>query len=199
MRHTTKKRIKIAASAITYTLVICAVVVIFRESLFGVLFGKMKSAMISNAPSYDYEAIKEEDKEDVKNPEVLSQYGLISCERIGLKAPLYLGDNEKIFDGGVGTSTRYALPGKMGTSLIGGHDTTFFAPLEHIKEGDEIEVDTTYGRFTYVVTKTKVEKVSDYKADMQDKESKIILYTCYPFGDIASEREERFYVYASKQ
>lgn len=199
MRHTTKKNLKIAVSAIVYTLIICSVVIIYKESLFGTLFGKMKSAMISNAPSYDYEALKEEDKVESKNPEILSQYGLVTCERIGLKAPLYLGDNEKIFEDGAGTSTRYALPGKNGTALIGGHDTTFFAPLSEIKEGDEIVVDTIYGSYTYKVTATKVEKVSKYKADKQDKESKIILYTCYPFGDIASEREERFYVYASQQ
>ena len=48
---------------------------------------------------------------------------------------------------GAGSSVHASFPGQGETILVGGHDTTFFAPLEKLEENDEITVNTTYGDY----------------------------------------------------
>lgn len=123
------------------------------------------------------------------------QYGEINCETIGLKVPLYYGDTDDILLKGAGQSLLSECPGLGGTTIVGGHDTTFFAPLEKLTEGKEIVISTTYGTYTYSVDTIDIIEGADFSlADYEkinDKAEKLILYTCYPFGDILSERSQR--------
>jgi LPXTG-site transpeptidase (sortase) family protein len=139
------------------------------------------------------------DESEIKVPEIDSQYAEISCDRIALSAPVYYGDSDADLQKGVGHSTQSFLPGEGKPILIGGHDGTFFAPLEQIKTGDEVKITTDYGEFQYNVVGIKIAESTDTNAYNlnQDKEE-LILYTCYPFGKLAGDRGNRYFVYCEK-
>lgn len=155
-----------------------------------------KNVWITGAPRYEYNNV--DSSQIYRNPVLGSQYGEIICEDIDLRAPLYYGDTNEIFDKGVGTWIGSTLPGRPGSALIGGHDSTYFAPLEQIKEDAIITVKTTYGTFKYKVTGTLIAGAEDtYAYAMSADMDELILYTCYPFGN-SKNSKERFYVYAER-
>lgn len=162
--------------------------------------GKWKSLWIHGAPEYTYAA--ELENGEVSNKTEITplqgeQYGEILCNEIDLKAPLYYGDTDEIFEQGVGTYAGRKLPGQGGEILVSGHDTTFFAPLASIQEGMVLSVKTYYGQFEYKVKGTEVLDVLEYKERKPETEE-LVLYTCYPFGAEEELRNERFFVYAEK-
>lgn len=162
--------------------------------------GKWKSLWIHGAPEYTYAAELENGADSSKagmTPLQGEQYGEILCEEIDLKAPLYYGDTDEIFEQGAGTYAGRNLPGQGGEILISGHDTTFFAPLVSIQEGMVILIKTNYGQYEYKVTGTEVLDVLEYNERKSETEE-LVLYTCYPFGAEEELRNERFFVYAEK-
>ena len=162
--------------------------------------GKWKSLWIHGAPEYTYAA--ELENGEVSNKTEITplqgeQYGEILCDEIDLKAPIYYGDTDEIFEQGVGTYAGRKLPGQGGEILVSGHDTTFFAPLASIQEGMVLSIKTYYGQFEYKVKGTEVLDVLEYKERKPETEE-LVLYTCYPFGAEEELRNERFFVYAEK-
>ena len=128
-----------------------------------------------------------------------THYGNINCDRIGLKAPIYYGDSEEILEKGAGQYRASGLPGEDKPILIGGHDGTYFKPLEEITVGDVISISTNYGKFEYKVTGTKVAAVFDDTAyDLGKTKEQLILYTCYPFGQLNGKTDQRFFVYCDR-
>lgn len=175
-----------------------AVFVVFVDGLWESETGKWRSVWIIGAPEYVYTADAEGLMDDESYvPLQGEQYGEILCEEIDLQVPLYYGDTDKILEEGAGTCAGSSLPGRGGEILIGGHDTTFFAPLESIREGMILSVKTKYGQYQYEVTNTKVQDVMEYKKQEKETEE-LVLYTCYPFGEEKEFRNERFFVYAGK-
>lgn len=136
------------------------------------------------------------DQGEVRTPVINTQYGTISCEVIALTAPLYYGDNNYALQNGAGQYELSGLPGEGKPILVGGHDGTYFATLEDIAEGDVITVSTTYGEYEYQVSGIRIADKNDTTAyDMTLDKEQLILYTCYPFGKLIGDREERFFVY----
>jgi sortase A len=136
---------------------------------------------------------------EVKVPRQGESYGNISCERIALAAPIYYGDSDECFEKGVGQYTGSGLPGQGKPILIGGHDGSFFAPLEDILVDDIIVISTNYGSFQYKVTELKtVEKVDSTVYDLTQQKEQLILYTCYPFGQVIGDRSGRYFVYCDR-
>jgi sortase A len=117
------------------------------------------------------------------------QYGEISCDKVSLSVPLYYGDTYDILEKGAGQSALSYCPGQGGTILVGGHDTTYFAPLENMEKGMDVVVKTNYGTFTYKVNDIQTITGSDYS--ISSLKEQLVLYTCYPFGDILNERTQK--------
>lgn len=139
-----------------------------------------------------------EDKSEVRKPKENTQYGTISCNRIALTVPLYYGDNSYSLQNGAGQYTGSGFPGQGKPILVGGHDGTFFAPLKDMKKGDVVKIETTYGEFEYQVTGIKVTDKNDAKAyDLTQDKEQLILYTCYPFGQLIGDRSKRYFVYCN--
>lgn len=139
------------------------------------------------------------DQSEIQRPEVNSQYGTIFCERLALTAPVYYGDSKTVLENGAGQYARSGLPGEGKPILIGGHDVTYFAPLEDIVAGDVISIKTTYGQYSYEVTGTKIAAATDTTAyDLTQDKEQLILYTCYPFGKVTGDRSDRYFVYCDK-
>ncbi|QHQ59966.1 sortase [Anaerocolumna sedimenticola] len=139
------------------------------------------------------------ENERIRIPSQGTHYGNLNCDRIGLEAPIYYGDSEEILEKGAGQYRASGLPGEEKPILIGGHDGTYFKPLENIINGDVISIKTNYGKFEYKVTGTKVTDVFDNTAyDLSETKEQLILYTCYPFGQLTGSKEERFFVYCDR-
>lgn len=133
----------------------------------------------------------------IRKPVINTQYGTISCEQIALNAPLYYGDSSYSLQNGAGQYSGSGFPGEGKPVLIGGHDATFFSSLRNIKKGDIIKIVTTYGSFKYQVTGFKVADKKDTRAyDLKQKKEQLILYTCYPFGQLIGDRSKRYFVYS---
>lgn len=125
-----------------------------------------------------------------------ARIGTIECERIALSAPLYEGDSEAKLSKGAGHYAQSALPGEGKVILISGHDATFFAPLEQIAIGDVVKVVMEDKDYYYGIVSTRVADKSETDAyELSSKEERLILYTCYPFGQILGTRNERYFVY----
>ncbi len=139
------------------------------------------------------------DQSEIQTPELNSQYGIITCQKIALDAPLYYGDDDIVFDNGAGQSVYSKMPGEGRPILIGGHDGTYFAPLEDIMIGDRVEISTWYGKYAYEVTKTNIVTATDTSAyDLAQDKEVLILYTCYPFNKVTGDRSKRYFVYCDR-
>lgn len=167
-------------------------------------------AMTKGAPDYPNgfdESLFKEAKEtgnveqwsEVPLPALNTSYAVLSSENLNIQTDVYYGDTEEALAKGVGQYTGSSLFGCGKPILLGGHDTTYFAGLEQAKAGDTFVVMTNYGEYTYEVTETRIAKASDNSAyDLEQQEEQLILYTCYPFGEVTKEREERFFVYCKR-
>ncbi len=151
---------------------------------------------------FDENAVKatgQIDQSEVTMPLYETEYARISCDRINLLAPIYWGDSDKVLKKGVGQYIGSFMPGYGLPMLLSAHDSTYFAPLEEIVEGDIIKITTNYGNYEYKVTATRVASEHDRKAyDLTREKEELILYTCYPFGAVIGTKDQRYFVYADK-
>lgn len=132
---------------------------------------------------------------DMDFPGYGEKYGVISCERLGINADLYMGDNNKILNVGAGTYTGGKIPGDQGTIMIAAHCHTFFRTLEKAQVGDEFTIVTTYGDYVYRATEIKVVPATDTECyDFTLDYENLIVYTCFPLNTLLS-RTQRFMVY----
>lgn len=134
----------------------------------------------------------------IEYPSEGTHYAKIQLPHTNKSADLYYGDTDEVLKKGIGQFTGTLIPGYGSPILLAGHNNTYFGNLKSIKKGDEVVITTSYGVFTYQVTKTAVKNCYDNTAYdlMQDKEQ-LIMYTCYPFGQLGLTND-RFYVYAEK-
>ena len=137
---------------------------------------------------------------DISTPKYGDRYGEITCDRLGLKAPVYFGDRGNILKNGAGQYNGSFLPGEGGTILIGAHDTTYFKKLEKVKKGQSFEFTTEYGIYEYIVRDIKIidEDKYDEAYDLSANKESLVLYTCYPFGKLKGTKEKRMFVYLDK-
>ena len=180
------------------------------KSVWEMALGEFQHAVVSGAPEYEYDTLVKEgedtptegevSREGVKLPAANTQFGEINCSSAGLQMPLYYGDSDEVLEKGAGLYIGSSIPGENKTMLVGGHDTTFMSPLKNVKVGDCLEVTTTYGTFIYKVKKMQVADIMDTTAyDLSGEGEQLILYTCYPFGEVMKDRSKRYFVYADKE
>lgn len=136
---------------------------------------------------------------DVTTPVYGEKYGEITCERIGLNAPVYFGDDNNILRVGAGQYIGTFLPGFGRTIMLCAHNTTFFKPLQIIEAGDIITFRTSYGVYQYQVSRTDVRDHNDSSAyDLLQEKEELIMYTCYPFETMVGTKTDRLFVYCDK-
>lgn len=136
--------------------------------------------------------------QDITYPQYGDLYGRLTCDRIGLAANVYYGDDNQILREGIGQYTGSGLPGFGRQILLAGHNVTTFAPLKDIKAGDVVTFKTTYGTYEYKITDMKVLDARDTSAyDLLADGEKLVMYTCYPFTTLGSTNE-RYFVYGDK-
>lgn len=150
------------------------------------------------------EIIEEDDGvETVKRSDVvMAEYGqlyaYVRCTRIALDAPIYMGDDYDILSIGVGQSFASFQPGFDRVIVLCAHNNTFFNPFKNIEVGDIVDIETSYGTYSYEIKETKV--INETQTDAIDyslDHEQLVMYTCYPF-DMLSHTPYRFIVYADR-
>ena len=91
------------------------------------------------------------------------------------------GTDQKDLKKGPGHMPGTALPGVAGNCVIAGHRDTHFRPLEKIRKGDEVELETKYGRFRYQVRSMEVVSPTNVSSLYPTTDAILHLITCYPF------------------
>ena len=139
---------------------------------------------------------------DIELPGAETQYGQVTCDRIGLNAPTYWGDSNKVLRYGAGQYTGSFWPGFGRMILLSAHNTTFFKCFQDIEVGDTINFSTNYAEFEYTVTRVEVyneDDLGDYVIQhLLDEEEVLIMYTCYPFHAISGRKTDRLTVFCEK-
>ncbi|MBR2786204.1 MAG: class D sortase [Clostridia bacterium] len=132
-------------------------------------------------------------------PEYGTRYGNIRIESLGISLPLYYGDKPNYLRYGIGQSSGSYFPGEGGSIVCLGHNNkAFLYDLPKIKDGATIEINTTYGDFTYKVYQTKIINMYDVDAlEIQKEKEILMLYTCYPVETLG-DKKDRFVVYAER-
>ena len=164
------------------------------------------TAVELGAPVYSYDDEQKQPvegtlkKSEVVIPSAGSRYGTIICDAVNLKAPLYYGDSEKILSRGAGQYTGSGLPGVGRMILVGAHDVGYFEVLEKAEKGQKIKVHTSYGEFMYEISDITVKDVSYINEKKLEKKGneQLVLYTCYPFGEVFEKSGKRYFVIADK-
>lgn len=177
------------------------------------LYDSVQSNFVNTQPIYtgtgtNYKATSTKEKEQKKTipissisyPQYGDKYGTLTCSKLDVKAPVYFSDRGSFLAKGAGTYIGSAVPGQGKTILIGAHDTTYFKGLEKVKKGQEFKFTTSYGIYRYKVTKTKIVSKDKYDSayDLAGSKEQLVLYTCYPFGELKGKKTDRMFVYLDK-
>lgn len=141
--------------------------------------------------------INSESKRLQQYPKYATQYATIQIESLNVNLPLYYGETLSILRNGVGQSMEGYFPGEGGSIVCMAHNTSgFLKDLQNIKIGAIIKIKTSYGEYQYKVYDTKIVHQSQIDAiEIQDKEERLMLYTCYPTNSIG-HATHRFITYA---
>lgn len=101
--------------------------------------------------------------------------------RLGATLFVVEGTDQGDLKKGPGHMPGTALPGVSGNCVIAGHRDTHFRLLEHIRDGDEVELDTHYGIFRYKVRSMEVVFPTNVASLRPTNDAVLHLITCYPF------------------
>ncbi len=206
MNHRQQRVLRYIIIPLSFSLIGIALHFLIGRPVFNNLYADFSYAVVSGEYKDDLQEAASNDNdiifsdttdgnikyEEWHEPEISKKYGEIACERIGLSVPLYYGDSDKLLLKGVCQSVSSEFPGRGGTTLVGGHDTTFFAPLADAQIGDSVILTCTYGKYEYNISDITIIQGADYQFEELDEGAeRLVLYTCYPFGDTSSNRTEK--------
>ncbi len=116
----------------------------------------------------------------------------LEIPRIGRDDYVVAGVGREELKKGPGHYPQTPMPGQLGNSAIAGHRTTYGGPfleVDELEPGDEIIVETPYGRFVYLTTTTEIVDADNWQviATIDPTVASLTLTSCHPVGT-ASQR-----------
>lgn len=129
-------------------------------------------------------------------PEIGDNIGDLLIPKIGATLPIFHGSDEDELAKGVGHFADSVLPGENDNSVLSGHMDTVFRELGEVGKGDLLIVETSAGKFTYKVRKTRIVDADDRTVIVPKPKATLTVSTCYPFDFIGSDAPERFILIA---
>jgi sortase A len=114
--------------------------------------------------------------------------GRIVMPAIGVTEVFVQGTGAGDLRAGPGHYPGTPFPGERGTVAIAGHRTTYGAPFRRIDKldrGDRIELRMPYGRFTYVVERTKIVPPTEVSVTDRVAFDRLVLSACHPLYSAA--------------
>jgi sortase A len=133
-----------------------------------------KNELPKSASTLDY-------RQEVKEHQVLGQ---LNIPKIDLEVMVVPGvDEEDIIDA-VGWMTSTGFPGEAGNVVFAGHRShtygKFFHRLGEMEIGDDLSLNTHFGKFNYQIIEIKVVEPTDLSVLKQTDRSLLTLITCEP-------------------
>lgn len=160
-------------------------------------------ASAKTAPSTENISIPEDtDTEDTDEilypvrPAKGENIGNLFIPKIEAALPIFHGTDEDELLKGVGHFAGSVLPGEDDNSVLSGHMDTVFRRLGEVGKGDLLVVETSAGKFTYKVRKTRIVDADDRTVIVPKPKATLTVSTCYPFDFIGSDAPERFILIA---
>ena len=123
--------------------------------------------------------------------------GTVTISGTRVDCAIYYGDADAQLNAGAGIYMGQGgkLPGEGGTVLVAGHTGTYFRDFESAEIGADITLDLSYGEYHYEIVDMQVVEATDTTTyDLNATEENLILYTCYPFGQL-TPTPYRYFIY----
>lgn len=114
--------------------------------------------------------------------------GRVRMPSIGVSTVFVEGTDGESLRSGPGHYPGTPLPGARGTVAIAGHRTTYGAPfrkLDGLRRGDEVRVQTSYGRFVYEVERTQIVPPTALWVTQRVRYDRLVLTACHPLYSAA--------------
>lgn len=119
-------------------------------------------------------------------PKIGDEIGQLEIPKLKSTLHIYHGSDEDELEKGVGHYAKSVLPGENDNTVLSGHRDTVFRRLGEIKIGDQLIIQTSAGKFTYKVKKTKIVDKNDRTIIVPKPRATLTVTTCYPFNYIGS-------------
>lgn len=133
-----------------------------------------------------------DDGNKIVYPSFGMQYATLKINSIDLEAPVFFGSTEELLQEGVCQYIGSVVIGEKGNVVLDAHCNTFFLNLGDVQPGDEIVLETSYGKFTYKAKESTLFKETDNSLISPTKDDRLTLYTCY--GNLLGPTEDRLAV-----
>lgn len=125
--------------------------------------------------------------------------GLLKIPAIESELAIVEGTDPEELEKGVGHYKGSYFPDQNGQIVLSGHRDTVFTQLGELKLDDELQVELSYGEYSYKIIDTKIVDADDTSIiTLQHEKEELILTTCYPFGYIGNA-PKRYIIYAEKK
>ena len=113
-----------------------------------------------------------------------------------LEAPVYAGTSTAVLNRGAGLIEGTAWPGSDDGNIgIAAHRDSFFRPLQDVRHGADLYIDTVQSTRRYTVTSISVVEPRDVAVLAHTGQASVTLVTCYPFHYVGAA-PKRFIVRA---
>ncbi len=106
--------------------------------------------------------------------------GVLRVPRLDLSAPIVQGTSDGQLSDAVGHLAASVLPGEVGLSVLAAHNATWFSHLNRLSPGDLVQLQTSYGSFTYRVSGARVVQTGSPLPNVGSPS--VALETCYPLN-----------------
>lgn len=116
-----------------------------------------------------------------QRPEEGEYFADLVIPKLEAKMPVVEGTHEDELEKGVGHYAGSVLPGEPDNAVLSGHRDTVFRKIGQLEPGDELIVQSEYGKFAYVITKTWITTPDDRTVIVPHEKPVLTLTTCYPF------------------
>lgn len=114
-------------------------------------------------------------------PELGDAVAKLTIPRLDSQLYVVEGTSHADLRDGPGHMEGTAMPGALGNCVIAGHRDTHFRILKDIQKGDQIVLQTRYGKFYYRVTQLSVVSPKNISSLQPSRDKELHLITCYPF------------------
>lgn len=125
------------------------------------------------------------------------ELALLSIARLDLEVPIFSGTSKKTLDRGAGLVEGTSPPGVAGNIVVSAHRDSFFRPLEGIRVGDVIELQSPDGMQRFEVGEIFITDPLNVSVLEPTAQPTLTLITCYPFRYVGFA-PERFIVRATQ-
>jgi len=159
----------------------------------GIFAGKkIETEVITKVSKNSPSTPKSHQKEELlypERPKMGEEIGTLYIPKLESELPIFHGTNEDELEKGVGHFKDSVLPGEKDNSVLSGHRDTVFRNLGKVGKGDELQVTTAAGIFTYKVMKVRIVDEDDRTVIVPKPRAVLTVSTCYPFDFIGAAPE----------